>query len=76
MLLEAFKIIVEPTLEAIQSEWLFQTRTNHTYHQARRQDLVAGGPKREMGGYRFQMGGPGTTGPPLATTLHITLESS
>jgi len=25
---------------------------------------------REMGGYRFQIGGPGTTAPPLATTLH------
>ena len=27
------------------------------------------GAKREMGGHRFQMGGPGTTGPPLATAL-------
>jgi len=27
------------------------------------------GTKREMGGHRFQMGGPGTTDPPLATTL-------
>jgi len=27
------------------------------------------GAKREMGGHRFQMGGTGTTGPPLATTL-------
>jgi len=50
------------------------------YYQARRQDIAAGGPhfkntvldvcsnqgaKREMGGHRFQMGGPGTTGPPV-----------
>jgi len=27
------------------------------------------GAKREMGGHRFQMGRPGTTGPPLATAL-------
>jgi len=32
---------------------------------------AAGGPKREMGGHRFQMGGPGTTAPPLATTLTV-----
>jgi len=27
------------------------------------------GAKREMGEHRFQMGGPGTTSPPLATAL-------
>jgi len=64
---------------------------NSLQHQARRQDLAAGGTKnqkggphlkntvldvcsnpgakREMGGHRFQMGGPGTTDPPLATAL-------
>ena len=30
--------------------------------------------KRDMGGHRFQMGGPGTTGPPLATVLWGTLQ--
>jgi len=28
------------------------------------------GAKRETGEHRFQMGGPGSTGPPLATALH------
>jgi len=31
------------------------------------------GAKREMGRHRFQMGGPGTTAPPLATTLNHVL---
>ena len=29
------------------------------------------GAKREMVGHRFQIEGPGTTGPPLATTLTV-----
>jgi len=27
--------------------------------------------KHEMGGHRVQMGGPGTTGPPLATAMAV-----
>jgi len=56
------------------------------YVQARRQDLAAGGGKKPEDGVTFlkysvecmqqpegQMsnGGPGTTGPPLATALHM-----
>jgi len=38
--------------------------------------VATGGPNVKWGGHRFQMGGPGTTDPPMATALAARLNYS